>query len=54
VRKIVPDPVILNRFEVALWVFSLYLPSLGFRGILNSFHENPTALACKAVGFQLL
>lgn len=32
VRTSVSDPVRRKRFDVALWVFSLNLPTLGLRG----------------------
>lgn len=39
VRNKTPDPVRRNRFEVALWVFNLYLPVFILRGTANSSQQ---------------
>src|SRR5271157_5514210 len=56
VRIILPDPVMLNRFEVALWVFSLNFPTLCLRGtILTPSHQIPRVLPPEVVhAFQEL
>ena len=35
VRTTLPDPVMRNRLDVALWVFSLYFPAFCFCGTVN-------------------
>jgi hypothetical protein len=45
VRTRRPDPVTRNRFEVALWVLSLYLGVLTFAVTANSSQQNVRLLA---------
>src|SRR5512139_1333319 len=46
VRTSLPEPVRRNRFEVALWVFSLYLPVFALRGITVCSFQTKYTVRC--------
>jgi len=58
VRTSFPDPVTRKRFEVALWVFSLYFPVVCLRGtflLLSLFGQPYTGRQnCRPVGYAIV